>query len=73
MEFRPAKESCGTSGPLRYCAYTDRAGANGDVVYHLHGRNLDERVWNDDTYFPALIQAEWQRRGALPPVVVTGS
>jgi enterochelin esterase-like enzyme len=39
----------------------------------MHGLNLDERIWNDDTYFTVLIQAEWQRRSALPPTVVTVS
>ena len=69
--FRPAKQACGTSGSLRYCVYRDRRGTNGDIVYHLHGRNLDERVWNDDTYFTAMIQSEWQRSQALSPTVVT--
>ena len=71
VSFRPAEEACGTSGPLRYCIYRDRRGANGDVLYHLHGRNLDEHIWNDDTYLTALIQSEWQRRPELPPTVVT--
>lgn len=73
VSFRPAEEACGTSGLLRYCVYNDRRGTNGDVVYHMHGRNLDERVWNDNTYMTALIQSEWQRRPALPPTVVTVS
>lgn len=71
VSFRPAEEACGTSGSLRYCVYRDRRGTNGDVVYHMHGRNLDERIWNDDTYLTALIQSEWQRRTELPPTVVT--
>lgn len=71
VSFRPAEEACGTSGLLRYCVYRDRRGTNGDVVYHMHGRNLDERIWNDDTYLTALIQSEWQRRSELPPTVVT--
>ncbi|WP_370175770.1 alpha/beta hydrolase-fold protein [Sphingobium abikonense] len=73
VSFRPAEETCGTSGSLRYCVYRDRRGSNGDVVYHMHGRNLDERIWNDDTYMTALIQSEWQRRPKLPPTVVTVS
>lgn len=73
VSFRPAEEACDTSGPLRYCVYRDRRGTNGDVVYHMHGRNLDERIWNDDTYMTALVQAEWQRRPELPPTVVTVS
>lgn len=71
VSFRPAEETCGTSGSLRYCVYRDRRGTNGDVVYHMHGRNLDERIWNDDTYMTALIQSEWQRHPELPPTVVT--
>lgn len=73
VSFRPAEEACGTSGSLRYCVYRDRRGTNGDVVYHMHGRNLDERIWNDDTYMTALIQSEWQRRSERPPTVVTVS
>ena len=73
VSFRPAEEACGNSGSLRYCVYRDRRGTNGDVVYHMHGRNLDERIWNDDTYITALVQAEWQRRPELPPTVVTVS
>jgi S-formylglutathione hydrolase FrmB len=73
VTFRPAGQSCATSGALRYCVYTSDAGSNGDVVYHLHGRKLDERVWNDDTYLTALLQSEWQRAGAVPPTVVTVS
>lgn len=71
ISFRPAEQACGTTGPLRYCVYRDRRGTNGDIVYHLHGRNLDERIWNDDTYMTAMIQGEWQRSRALPPTVVT--
>lgn len=71
VTFRPAEQACGTTGSLRYCVYRDRRGSNGDIVYHLHGRNLDERVWNDDTYFTAMLQSEWQRIPALPPTVVT--
>lgn len=70
VAFRPAAQSCGSDGPLRYCIYRDQRGTNGDVLYHLHGRNLDERIWNDDTYLTAMVQAEWQRSTALPPTVV---
>ena len=73
MSFRPAVQRCDRSGPLRYCVYRDAAGTNGDVVYHLHGRNLDERIWNDDTYITAMIQAQWQSSGTVPPTVVTVS
>jgi pimeloyl-ACP methyl ester carboxylesterase len=71
VDIRPAVESCGVSGALRYCVYRAVQGTNGDVLYHLHGRGLDERVWNDETYLTAMLQAQWQDRGALPPTVVT--
>ncbi|WP_428149404.1 alpha/beta hydrolase-fold protein [Brevundimonas sp.] len=71
VDFRPAVETCGASGSLRYCIYRAAQGTNGNVLYHLHGRGLDERVWNDDTYLTAMLQAQWQDRGAVPPTVVT--
>lgn len=69
--FQPAVQACTASGALRYCVYRAPQGTNGDVLYHLHGRGLDERIWNDETYLTALLQAQWQDRGALPPTVVT--
>ena len=71
VSFEAAEQECGMSGRLRYCVSRDRRGTNGDIVYHLHGRNLDESIWNDDTYFTAMLQSEWQRSSALPPTVVT--
>lgn len=71
VAFQPAAESCGATGALRYCIYRAGQGTNGDVLYHLHGRGLDERIWNDDTYLTALLQAQWRDRGVLPPTVVT--
>lgn len=70
IAFRPAAAACETAGALRYCVYTSDAGTNGDILYHLHGRNLDEQVWNDETYLTGLLQSEWQRAGAVPPTVV---
>lgn len=59
VAFVPAAQTCDASGPLRYCVYRDRRGANGDIVYHLHGRRLDERIWNDDTYLTGMLQGQW--------------
>lgn len=73
VSFTPAARTCGASGALRYCVYRDAAGTNGDVLYHLHGRNLDAEVWNDATYLTAMVQAEWQRRGVRPSLVVAVS
>jgi pimeloyl-ACP methyl ester carboxylesterase len=70
VAFRPAAENCGAAGKLRYCSYTSDAGTNGDIIYHFHGRNLDEKIWNDDTYLTSMIQAHWQRQGVKPPTVV---
>ncbi len=69
--FQPATKTCGVEGALRYCVYRAVGGVNGDIVYHLHGRGLDENIWNDDTYFTAMLQARWQDQGATPPTVVT--
>lgn len=73
FSFVAAQRNCDISGPLRYCVYTSAAGTNGDLIYHLPGRNLDEQVWNDDTYFTAMLQAHWQATHTLPPAVVTVS
>lgn len=71
VAFQPATRECGSDGALRYCVYRAVGGVNGDIVYHLHGRGLDERIWNDDTYLTAMLQARWQAAGAPPPTVIT--
>lgn len=71
VSFKPAERVCGQAGQLRYCVHRAVGGVNGDVVYHLHGRNLEAEVWNDPTYFTALLQAYWQNAGLLPPTVIS--
>ncbi|MCV2365172.1 hypothetical protein LNV23_17130 [Paucibacter sp. DJ1R-11] len=71
VSFRPAQQTCGQQGRLRYCINRDAGGVNGDWVYHLHGRKLDERSWNDPSYLTAMIQSAWQQMGQRPPTVVT--
>ena len=71
VSFKPAEQECGQEGQLRYCVHRAAGGVNGDVVYHLHGRNLEAEVWNDPTYFTALLQAYWQNAGLLPPTVIS--
>ena len=73
VSFEAAAKQCSSAGSLRYCVYRAAAGTNRDIIYHLHGRNLDEHIWNDDTYYTAMIQDEWQRNGSRPPTVVTVS
>lgn len=70
VSFIPASKSCHTAGRLKYCIYRAKSGTNGNVIYHLHGRNLDEQIWNDDTYWTAMVQASWQQAKVLPPTVV---
>lgn len=70
VSFIPASESCHASGRLKYCIYRSKSGTNGNVVYHLHGRNLDAQIWNDDTYWTSMVQASWQQAKMLPPTVV---
>ncbi|OWQ85291.1 esterase [Roseateles aquatilis] len=71
VTFVPAKQECAIAGPLRYCVNRAVGGTNGDFVYHLHGRGLDEQIWNDDTYFTAMLQARWQETRVLPPTVIS--
>ena len=59
-----------SDGKLQYTVYEAKAGVSGDVIYHLHGRNLDHTIWNDDTYFTAQLQQWWQQHSIKPPVVV---
>lgn len=71
VNFTPAHQQCGQEGSLRYCVHRAAGGVNGDVLYHLHGRNLEAEIWNDPTYFTAMVQGYWQSTGLLPPTVVS--
>jgi pimeloyl-ACP methyl ester carboxylesterase len=71
VKFTPAQQQCGQQAGLRYCVHRAVAGVNGDVVYHLHGRNLEAEIWNDPSYFTAMVQGYWQSQRLLPPTVVS--
>lgn len=71
VTFAPASQHCGQAAQLRYCVHRAAGGVNADVVYHLHGRNLEAETWNDPSYFTAMVQAYWQRAGLLPPTVIS--
>lgn len=73
VAFIPAHSQQFTSGNLKYTVYKAENGTDNDIIYHLHGRNLDDSIWNDDTYFTAQIQAYWQKSGVKPPTVVVVS
>lgn len=71
VSFTPASQQCGQEGALRYCVHRAAGGVNGNVLYHLHGRNLEPEIWNDPSYFTAMVQAYWQNAGLLPPTVIS--
>jgi hypothetical protein len=56
VSFTPADQQCAQAGQLRYCVHRAAGGVNGDVVYHLHGRKLEAEIWNDPSYFTAMVQ-----------------
>lgn len=71
LTFTPARQQCAQVRQLRYCVHRAAGGVNGDVVYHLHGRNLEAEIWNDPSYFTGMVQAYWQNAGLLPPTVIS--
>jgi S-formylglutathione hydrolase FrmB len=71
VAYAPATKRCYSERNLKFCVFGDAEATNGDVVYHLHGRNLDEQIWNDDTYWTSMVQASWQQAKVVPPLVVT--
>lgn len=71
VNYVASTKNCGIDGAVRYCVHGAQTGSNGDIVYHLHGRNLNEHIWNDDTYYTSMVQSQWERSGVIPPKVVT--
>jgi hypothetical protein len=71
--FTPANPQHFTAGNLNYTIYRAENGVSDDVIYHLHARNLDASIWNDNTYFTSLVQAYWQKSSIKPPTVVVVS
>lgn len=76
VDYVPAKKECfegGSSRAFKYCIHTAEQGVNGDVAFFLHGRNLSEQIWNDDTFYTAMIQKYFADQKIKPPTVVTVS
>lgn len=74
VDYTPAQQECfagGKTKPWKYCIYKADQGVNGDVLYMLHGRNLSEQIWNDDTFYTAMIQKYFADHKIQPPTVVT--
>ena len=70
VSFTPSKSEKFTQGLLSFTIYKAVSGVNEDVIYHFHGRNLDDAIWNDDTYYTSMIQSNWQKSNIKPPTVV---
>jgi hypothetical protein len=70
VSFISSKSETFTKGNLSFSIYRANIGVNEDIIYHFHGRNLDNTIWNDDTYFTSLIQSHWQKSKVKPPTVV---
>jgi S-formylglutathione hydrolase FrmB len=74
--YTPSQKECfdgNTEKSWRYCIHTPAGGDNGVLAYFLHGRNLDENIWNDDTFYTSMIQKYWAEKQIKPPKVVTVS
>lgn len=71
--FTPANSQHFAADNLNYTIYRAENGVSDDIIYHLHARNLDASIWNDDTYFTSLVQAYWQKSSIKPPTVVVVS
>lgn len=70
VEYSPAIKTCEEESPIKYCVYRAEQGTNGNIAYYLHGRNLDEHTWNDDTFYTSMIQRHWLEKNIKPPLVV---
>lgn len=70
VSFTPSPSEIFTAGKLSFVIYRASKGVNQDILYHFHGRNLDNTIWNDDTYYTSLIQSYWQKSDITPPTVV---
>lgn len=70
VTFTAAQSQKFTSDKLSFSVYRAENSVSEDVIYYLHGRNLDDSIWNDDTYYTSLIQSHWQKSSTKPPTVV---
>lgn len=73
VEFSPWVKTCGEGGTsvrYKYCQFVSPKGSSDQILYLLHGRNLNEQKWEDATYYTGMIQKEWEAHKVLPPRVV---
>ncbi len=74
VTYSPAQKECfdgDSEKTWRYCIHSLAGGDNGVIAYFLHGRNLDENIWNDDTFYTAMLQRYWADHHIKSPKVVT--
>ncbi|MES2802632.1 MAG: alpha/beta hydrolase-fold protein [Bdellovibrionota bacterium] len=70
VSYHPASKECFQEEKFKYCVYKSEQGVNGNIAYYLHGRNLDESTWNDETFYTSMVQKYWQENKLIPPTVV---
>ena len=70
VSYHPAGKECFQEDKFKYCVYKSKQGVNGNIAYYLHGRNLDESAWNDETFYTSMVQKYWQEHKLTPPTVV---
>lgn len=77
VQYVSSKKECFSgsgSAPWKYCVHSAvEKPSNGSIAYLLHGRNLDEQTWNDDTFYTSMIQRYWDEHAETVPTVVTVS
>jgi hypothetical protein len=73
VNYTPSQRECFDHVTWKFCVHRAPGRNNGSVAYYLHGRNLDEKAWNDDTYFTAMFQQYWRQNKMIPPIVVSVS
>lgn len=71
--FHEAGQGSGADAAFSWCVTRLPGHDPGELLYHLHGRDLDERIWDDPTYYTALVKTQWRQAGLTPPAIVTVS
>jgi hypothetical protein len=72
VPFDHAQMECFSGGheiPWKVCLFTAQQGTNGGLAYYLHGIHLNEKRWDDDAYYTAMIQKSWADKEAKPPMI----
>lgn len=57
--------------PWKYCVYKGVEGEGRGLIYHLHGRNLDQHSWGNQDYYTGMLYQSWRDKKILFPTVVS--